>query len=278
MPATQPLLKQVAIVTGGGRGLGQAYALALAEAGASVAIISRSGAQLEKTVALANRPEQMIRSYPGDVTVPSVVERIVTSVERDLGPVDILVNAAGTADPLGPLAEADPADWWRGIETNLKGPFLFSRLLLPGMIERRRGRIVNVSSGIGTSAYPYLSAYSVGKTALIRLTESMAAELESTGIAVFSISPGMVKTAMIDSLAGHPRAKEYFPWTLKNLEGGGVTPAEVSAKLVVRLASGEADALSGRHISVFMDLDMLIRRADEAKDRKALFLRLVGFE
>ncbi|HET9951631.1 MAG TPA: SDR family oxidoreductase [Candidatus Eisenbacteria bacterium] len=278
MSQVQPLANQVAIVTGGGRGLGQAYAIAIAKAGAAVAVVSRSEEHLEKTVALGARAGGTIRAYPGDVTNPIAVDRIVASVTRDLGPVDLLVNAAGTAEPLGPLVETDPDAWWKGIETNVRGPYLFARHLLPGMIERGRGRIVNISSGIGTSAYPYLSAYSVGKTALIRLTESLAAELESTGVSVFSISPGMVKTAMIDSLASHPRAKEFFPWTLKNLAGGGVTPAESSATLVVRLATGEADALSGRHISVFVDLDALIQRADEAKDRKALLLRLVGLE
>ena len=278
MPRSQPLANHVAVVTGGGRGLGQAYALALSKEGAAVAIVSRNETQLAKSVALAARAGGTVRAYPGDVADRAAVERIVASVTRDLGPVDLLVNAAGTAEPLGPLAETDPDAWWKGIETNVRGPYLFSRLLLPGMIERGSGRIINISSGIGTSAYPYLSSYSVGKTALIRLTESLAAELESTGVSVFSISPGMVKTAMIDSLASHPRAKEFFPWALKNLEGGGVTPAESSAKLVVRLARGDADALSGRHISVFMDLDALIARADEAKDRKALLLRLVGLE
>ena len=278
MPQTQPLLNQVGIVTGGGRGLGQAYALALAKAGAAIAIVSRSDVQLERTVALATRAGATVRAYPGDVTNPIAVERIVSSVTRDLGAIDLLVNAAGTAEPLGPFVETDPDAWWRGIETNVRGPYLFSRLLLPGMIERGLGRIVNISSGIGTSAYPYLSAYSVGKTALIRLTECLAAELEETGVSVFSISPGMVKTSMIDAIASHPRAKKFFPWALENLAGGGVTPAETSSKLVVRLAAGDADALSGRHISVFTDLDALIARADEAKDRKALLLRLVGLE
>jgi NAD(P)-dependent dehydrogenase (short-subunit alcohol dehydrogenase family) len=242
MAGEEFLKGSVALVTGGGRGLGRAYAEALA-----VAV---------------------------DVTDANAVERMVADVERELGPIALLVNAAGVADPLGPLAECDPVDWWRGVEINAKGPYLCARFVLPGMIARRAGRIVNVSSGVGTRAYDYLSSYCVGKTALIRITECLAAENAAHGVRVFSISPGMVRTDMNRLLVGHPKSGEWFPWAAETLAKGKDFPPEASTRLVLRLASGEADALSGRHISVADDLDALIARAGEAAEKQSLMLRL----
>src|SRR4029079_9248415 len=129
-----------------------------------------------------------------DVTDPGAVERMVREVEESLGSVDLLVNNAGSAGPIGPTWVTDPDDWWRCLEVNLRGPMLCSRAVLPGMIARGRGRIVNVASGAGTQAIPNLSAYGVSKTALIRLTEIVAAEVASSGIVLFAIEPGTVRT------------------------------------------------------------------------------------
>ncbi|MEK7348640.1 MAG: SDR family oxidoreductase [Candidatus Eisenbacteria bacterium] len=269
-----PLRGQVVLVTGGGRGLGRAYALALAEAGAAVAVLARTASQLDETVSQISARGGRARAYPGDVSDAPRVERTIEAVERDMGPLDLLVNAAGVATPLGPFAEGDPSAWWRGVEINVKGPFLAARFALPGMIARGRGRIVNVSSGVGTRAYPYMSAYSLGKTALIRLTECIAAETASTGVRVFSISPGMVRTDMIGGVIGHPRSHEWFPWAHDNVAQKKDWPPEASARLVVRLARGDGDALSGRHISVADDLDALVARAADAAAQEALMLRL----
>jgi NAD(P)-dependent dehydrogenase (short-subunit alcohol dehydrogenase family) len=274
MAVEHSLKEQVALVTGGGRGLGRAYAEALAAAGASVAVAARTASQLEATVARIAAGGGTARTYAVDVTDTEAVKRMVAGVEKDLGPIALLVNAAGIADPLGPLAECDPGEWWRGVEINAKGPYLCTRFALPGMLERGGGRIVNVSSGVGTRSYDYLSSYCVGKTALIRLTECVAAETASRGIRVFSISPGMVRTDMNRLLVGHPKSAEWFPWAAETLAKGKDFPPEASTRLLLRLASGEADALSGRHISVAEDLDALIARAAEAAEKQALMLRL----
>jgi NAD(P)-dependent dehydrogenase (short-subunit alcohol dehydrogenase family) len=268
------LQKHVALVTGGGRGLGRAYAEALAGAGAAVAVVARTGRQIEETVARIAAIGGRSRAYAADVTDVGAVRRVVADVERDLGPISLLVNAAGVAEPLGPISEGDPEEWWHGVEINAKGPYVCTRFVLPGMMSRGAGRIVNVSSGTGTRAYDYLSSYCVGKTALIRLTECVAAETKSRGVHVFSISPGMVRTDMNRLLVGHPRSAEWFPWAAETLAKGKDYPPEASVRLILRLASGEADALSGRHISVAEDLDALIARAAEAVEKQALLLRL----
>ena len=168
----------------------------------------------------------------------------------DLGPVDLLVNNAGTMDAIGPAWQVDPDDWRRDIETSLFGAFNCSRAVLPGMVERRTGRIVNVSSGVATRAYPHASAYAAAKAALRSFTQSLAAETAEHGIAVFAISPGFVWTEMTERLRDSP----WFPGF------GSPSPNEPerAAELVLRLASGDLDALSGRFIHVRDDIDQLL--------------------
>ena len=276
--ASNALRGQVALVTGGGRGLGRVYAQKLAQAGVAVAVTSRTESQVAETVKTIADAGGSARGYPGDVTDRAGVERIVGSVERELGPVDLLVQAAGIGEPMGPLADADPEAWWRGVEINLRGPFLFMRNVLPGMVSRRRGRIINISSGTGTRAFPNMSSYVLGKTGLVRLTECAAAELAGSGVSVFSISPGMVRTAMTEGVWNHPDAARWVPYMLEARDQGKTVSPDVSAALLLRLASGEADALTGTHITVIDDLDALIARSDEVKKRELHLLRLQRLE
>jgi NAD(P)-dependent dehydrogenase (short-subunit alcohol dehydrogenase family) len=172
------LTDQVAIVTGGGRGIGRAIADALAGAGAQVAVIARSRDELQKTVTDITGRGGKAAAFPCDVTEADAIRGVIAEIERQIGPVDLLVNNAGILGPLRPLAESDPQEWWRGMEVNLRGPMLTTHAVLPGMIARRRGRIVNVSSGGGTADPPYFSSYVTSKTALIRFTECISAEVK----------------------------------------------------------------------------------------------------
>ena len=152
------LVGQVALVTGGGRGIGRAIAQALATAGAAIAVTARSEDQLRETVALIERAGGRALALPADVTDRQAVEHLVADIERQLGPVDVLVNNAGIVGPLGPLWEADPEAWRRCLDVNLYGAFLCARAVLPGMVARRRGRIINMSTAISIPA-PYYTAY-----------------------------------------------------------------------------------------------------------------------
>jgi NAD(P)-dependent dehydrogenase (short-subunit alcohol dehydrogenase family) len=217
----------IAVVTGGSRGIGKAIADALGASGAEVTTLSRSEGL--------------------DVNDASAVERAFAAV----GAVDLLVNNAGTLDAIGPAWEVDADDWRRDVETSLLGAFNCSRAVLPGMIERGGGRIVNVSSGAADRAYPYGSGYAAGKAALISFTRSLAAETAEHGIAVFAIAPGFVWTEMTERLRDASGAAP-------DVSSADPLEPELAAQLVLRLASGEADKLSGEFIHVRDDLDELL--------------------
>jgi len=269
------LRSQVAIVTGAGRGLGRAIALALARAGARVGVVARSEEQLAETVGGVREAGAEALAVVTDVSDPAAVERMARQVERTLGPADLLVNNAGTTGPLGPMWEADLGEWWHSIEVNLRGPYLCSRAFLPGMIERRRGRIINLSTSAATVAVAHMGAYVIAKTALIRFTENLAAELIDSGVSVFAISPGTVRTAMTDDILESEAGKKWLPWFRKLFDRGRDVPAEKAAELVVQLAAGRADTLSGRFLDVSDDLAQLLGRLEELK-RGDLYTLRVG--
>jgi NAD(P)-dependent dehydrogenase (short-subunit alcohol dehydrogenase family) len=252
---------QVAIVTGGGRGIGRAIALGLAKAGCTVALVARSEDQLAETARQITQLSSRAISVTADVSDPAAVERIVREVEKSLGSVNLLVNNAGVAGPIGPTWETDPDDWWRCLEVNLRGPMLCSRAVLPGMIARGGGRIVNVASGAGTFAIPYLGAYVTSKTALIRFTEILALEAAQHGVNVFAIEPGTVRTAMAEYALESKEGKRWLPWLGEVFQRGEDVPPDHPADLVVLLASGRVDALSGRFFTIKDDVVGLVERA-----------------
>lgn len=264
----------VALVTGGGRGIGRAIARALAAAGASVAVLARSGDELAETVRLIEQQGGRAVSCPADVTNAESVQGVVRGIETSIGPIDLLVNNAGAPGPLLPFTESEINEWWRGMEVNVLGPVLCTRLVLPGMVSRGRGRIINVSSGAGTMAMAFFSSYVCSKTALIRFTECLALETKSHGIAVFSIAPGTVRTAMSEYSLNSPEGKKWLPWIKKIFDENLTVPAERPAQLVLELASGRADKLSGRLLSIYDDLDQLLESAAEVEQKNLYTLKV----
>lgn len=265
---------QVALVTGGGRGIGRTIAQILAVAGASVAVLSRSVEELSETVRLVQQDGGRAAAYPADVTDAQAIRSAIRAIEESLGPVDVLVNNAGTPKPLAPFAESDVDEWWRGMEVNLLGPAICSRYVLPGMIARRRGSIINISSGAGAMAMTHFSSYVCGKTALVRFTECLALENKSHGIAVFAIAPGTVRTAMSEYSLNSVEGQKFLPWFKRLFDEGFTVPPERPAELVLELASGRADALSGRFISIYDDLEQLIASAADLQQRNLHVLKV----
>jgi NAD(P)-dependent dehydrogenase (short-subunit alcohol dehydrogenase family) len=266
---------QVALVTGGGRGLGRAMAEALAAAGAAVAVLARSADELADTVAGIETRGGKAIALPADVTDRTAVEQAVARTESTLGPLDLLVNNAGILAPIGAFWELDPGAWWRVLEINLLGPVLFTRTALPGMVARGRGRIVNVASGAGARPIAGGTAYCSSKAALFRLTDTLAAETEPHGIRVFALVPGVIRTRMTEWLMDDPDAQSWLPQFKPIFDEGRDDPIERVGQLIVRLASGQADALRGRIVSVRDDFEGLLRDAEAIRrdDRYALRLR-----
>jgi NAD(P)-dependent dehydrogenase (short-subunit alcohol dehydrogenase family) len=242
----------VALVTGGGRGIGAGIARELADAGMRVAVSARSADQVEE---VAREIDGL--AVTADVSKREDVDRMVAEVERGLGPIDLLVANAGIAQAGG--WDADPDQWWAVFEVNVLGAFLCCRAVIPGMLERGRGRIVITGSGAAYLPGSTSTAYSASKAAVCRLGETLAAQLEGR-VPVFFFSPGLVRTEMTEGTF-----PEDAPWT----------PPELAPKLVRALASGDYDRLAGRYIHAeHDDVEDLIARADEIVEQDLNAIRL----
>jgi NAD(P)-dependent dehydrogenase (short-subunit alcohol dehydrogenase family) len=268
------LTGQVALITGGGRGLGRAFALALAQAGARVAVTARTLSELDETVRQVEQSGGQALAIPADVTDRQAMAALVNTVSAAWGPVDLLINNAGIVSPLGPLWEIDPDEWWRSMEINLRSVLLCSAAVLPGMVARRRGRIINVASGAARGPIPYGSAYVTAKTAMVRLTENLATETKEHDIAVFAIDPGTVRTAMTEYLYESAAGRKFTPWFQTLFREKRDVPADLSVQLILRLATGEADALSGRLVGIRDDLDQMVHQAATIQHDELYTLRL----
>jgi NAD(P)-dependent dehydrogenase (short-subunit alcohol dehydrogenase family) len=264
---------QVALVTGGGRGIGRAIGEALAAAGARVALAARSGDELAETVSAVGAGGGVARGWTLDVTDLGAVGGVVAEAEAALGPVTLLVNNAGTAQEPGPLWEADPGDWWRDLEVHVRGAFNCCRAVLPGMVERRRGRVVNIGSLVGARDEPYVTAYACAKAAFFRLTGTLAAETAGHGISVLCVSPGLVRTRMVEQSLLGEAGRRWRP-QIRTVPPEEYTPARRTGDLLVRIAAGEADPLSGRFLHAEDDLDELLADAGRVAAEDLLTLRL----
>jgi NAD(P)-dependent dehydrogenase (short-subunit alcohol dehydrogenase family) len=243
----------VALVTGGGRGLGRAITEHLLAQGFSVAVTGRDAAALVAVGAHL--------AVAGDVTDRAHVEEAVRRTTGELGPIDLLVANAGRFASGGVLWESDPDDWWRDVEVNLRGVQLALWAALPAMVARGAGRVVALGSGFGNAASPHGTGYGVAKAAVHRLVESVALELAATGVTAFAVSPGRARTDM--TLGFPPEFTAAHPEFLEP-PASGWAPPEAVAALVGRIASGDLDALSGRFLHVTTDLDAALVSTDPA--------------
>jgi NAD(P)-dependent dehydrogenase (short-subunit alcohol dehydrogenase family) len=226
------------LVTGAGRGIGRSIALRFAEEGAKVALVARTEAQLSETARQIEALGGKSLVLPADITGGGVAEDCARKAEAALGPIDVLVNNAGIFI-WRPFLKMTPEDWERVIATNLTAAAAFCRAVLPGMVERRRGRIVNVASIHGMRGDANVAAQSAAKFGLIGLTQSLAREFRSHNIAVNAVSPGTVenKKEEGDALHAEPLAEKLWPRDV--------------ARAVLFLASDDAAGITGATLEVY---------------------------
>jgi NAD(P)-dependent dehydrogenase (short-subunit alcohol dehydrogenase family) len=208
------LAKQVAIVTGGGRGFGRAIAETLAGLGANVVIASRNAPELDEVAIAIKKAGGKALAQTADVADERQVQELVLAAERWVGSPTILVNNAGVLDPIGPLVETSGASWLRNIAINVGGTYLVTRAVLPGMLDRDYGRVVNISSGAADRASAGWSAYCAAKAAVDQLTRVLALEMDGTGVSVAAFHPGYMDTSMYERIRqsspeDFPRVEEY---------------------------------------------------------------------
>ena len=269
---------RVALITGGGRGIGRAIARAYAAEGAMLGLAARTEAELE-TTAEEIRAEfgSEVTTVVTDVRDREQVEHSVSHTLDRLGPIDVMVNNAGNTGEIGPLWELDPERWANVISVHVLGTYYGCRAVIPGMLERGRGRIVNMA-GVGG---PNDTSYDAAKTAIVNMTENLSVELAGAGITVNAISPGSIHTRMWEEVRDMALAAgdmEMYEKGVQVTSGGGAS-IERAAELAVLLGSDACGALSGRLIRAALDtFEDIPARVDEIMASEALLLRRVDLD
>ncbi|MFZ0212935.1 MAG: SDR family NAD(P)-dependent oxidoreductase [Candidatus Acidiferrales bacterium] len=251
------LTDKVAVITGGGRGIGRAIARRFAADGAAIAVVARTQKEID---AVANELKSAGRSavaISADVTRKSGAQKIVSEARKHFGRIDILVNNAGLLGPVKAADEIAPAEWDEVIAANLRGPFLLSRLVLPEMYRRQSGAIINISSVAAKAAFPWNAPYAASKAGLLGLTRTLAAEAAKKGVRVNAICPGPVQdTEMLQKLGrglGERLQMSSDQMTQQLAQGilqGRPQTAEEIAEAALFLASNAASAITGQTLNV----------------------------
>ena len=246
---------QVAVITGAGRGIGRAIALAYAREGASLVLAARSEPELEESVAAATQDGAEAIAVRTDVTSQIATDRLARRAVERFGRIDVLVNNAGISGPIGPMQDNDIADWVDTINVNLTGTFLVSRAVIPVMLEQGGGRIINLSGAGVANAWSNMTAYCASKAAVVRLTEALALELDGKGITVNALGPGSVHTSMWEKMTedAAQAGAEFIHELGTRVTSGGGASIDDCAELAVWLASEESSGLTGRIISAAAD-------------------------
>ncbi|HKC63554.1 MAG TPA: 3-oxoacyl-ACP reductase FabG [Pyrinomonadaceae bacterium] len=253
---TLKLKGKIALITGGGRGIGRAVAFAFAREGASIAVVARTGHEVVRVAEEVKAETGVDAIYATcDVSQRESVELALADVRERMGAIDILVNNAGIAESATLVKTSDEL-WQRHLAINLTGTFYLTRGALPSMIERGWGRVINIASIAGKTGAPYISAYSASKHGVLGLTRSVALEVASRGVTVNAICPGYVDTEMttralenIEAKTGKPASEALEAIKRTSPQNRLITPEEV-ASVALLLASEEGRGINGQAINV----------------------------
>src|SRR3954454_6621022 len=276
-----PLKDKVALVTGASRGLGLEVARRLPRDGANVLLVARDTPALDEAlVAIQKECErgQFVGACPADLSVAAEVDQVVDYCRDEFGPVDVLVNNAAVQGPLGPFETLDWNAWREVFEVDFFASARLCKRVIPGMREREWGKIINVSGGGATGPRPDVTAYACAKTALVRLTETLAGELQEAKIDVNAVAPGAMNTRMLDETiaAGPGGARREYKAAVERSRWGEGTPPDKAAGLVAWLASPASDGITGRLISAVWDAwPKLGERRDELSKSDVYTLRRI---
>ncbi len=250
------LKEKVAIITGGGKNIGREIALCFAREGARVVCAATTKDSIEETAKIAGKFTAGAIAVQCDVSDESAVKTLVETTLKELGKIDILVNNAGIAGPTALVTDVTRADWDRTIGVNLTGAFLCSKYVLPVMAEQKSGRIINISSVAGQTAYPLRSPYAVSKWGMIGLSRTLAAEWGTFNITVNTVVPGPVDGERIDTViknraAGMGRSEESVraEYTSRTALKRFVTENDI-ARMTLMLASDEGANITGQVFNV----------------------------
>lgn len=236
---------QVCVVTGAGRGIGRGIAREQARAGARVALLGR-GPAVESVAAEIRGQGGEARAYRVDVLDTAGLASVAAAIGRDFGPIDLLTNNAASFVAIGPIWEVDPDAWWHDIELNIRGTFNCCRAVLPSMLQRRSGRIINLTGGGTGTSFPHGSGYGTSKAGVLRFTESVSDTLKGTGVRMFAMDPGLVRTAMTEFQMTDPAGRKYLG-DIEQLFARGIdVPPTLAGRLTVEIGSGRFDRLAGR--------------------------------
>ena len=249
--ASGVLLDQNAFVTGAGSGIGRAIALELARQGARVACCGRRKERLEETSSLIQADGGIALAVAADITEQEQVRRAVQEVLTQWDGIHILFNNAGRFDSIAGVHEADVSEWWRDVEVNLKGAFLPIREILPGMMARDKGVIINMDGGRPVGG----SGYACGKAGLMELTRILNQELkvQNSNVLVYSAGPGLVRTEMTEQQAYSEAGMRWIPSTHESFESGKVRAPEEIALATIELLRVAAPQNSGRNFNPTTD-------------------------
>jgi NAD(P)-dependent dehydrogenase (short-subunit alcohol dehydrogenase family) len=246
MANDKQLSGQIAVVTGAGRGIGRAIAAEQAAQGAKVALLARSSAELAAAADEITAAGGAARPYSVDITDTAAVAATFAQIEGDLGPVTLLTNNAGAFAAIGPIWEVDPDAWWRDVETNIRGTFNCCRAVLPSMLRRRQGRIINFTGGGTGNSFPNGSGYGTSKAGLLRFTESVSDTLKGTGVTMLAMDPGLVRTSMTEYQLTSAAGQTYLT-NIPDLFAKGINvPPDFAARLSVAIGAGRFDRMAGR--------------------------------
>jgi len=223
------LKDKVALITGGGRGIGKAIALAYAREGSNLAICARTASEIDQAVAELRKLKTECEGWTCDVSSEELVKELAANVERRFGRIDILVNNAGVMTRPAPMTELDVKKWDYTIAVNLRGPFLVTQAVLPLMIKQKNGSIINVSSSIGRSAYANFIAYATSKWGLEGFTQTLAVETRSESVRVNSVEPGYVATKLTGYQGSKPESVTDVFVFLASDESKGITGKMLSS-------------------------------------------------